>query len=254
MEAAFLLATLLSLATGAVYGYVGWRLSRRRVSGPSRLASGLFTAWWFTLCGFTLAGALVRLGAWAGVVDLPMYLTWTYLSLLAVCFALWALLYYLVYLLTGSRRLMTPLSVLYVLAYVAGVYVVSAGRAEALAVERWTVKLQYAQAPHPLAATLLLATILGPPIVAAAGYFRLYFRVEGATQRYRVGLVSVTFLTWFLSAMLAAASELNRVEWWPVASGVIGLLAALLIYLAYRPPGYVRRRYGVRAVDEEAPA
>lgn len=253
MEAAFLLATLLSLATGAVYGYVGLRLSRRRVSGPSRLASALFSAWWFTLAGMTLGGALVRLGARAGLVDLPMYVTWTYVSLLAICFALWALMYYLVYLLTGSRRLIAPLTALYATAYVACVYVVSAGRPESLVLERWTVKVQYASPPEPLVALVLVLALLGPPTLAAAGYFRLLFRVEGATQRYRVGLVSVTFLTWFLSATLAAASELNRVEWWPIASGLIGLLAALLIYLAYRPPGWVQRRYGVEAVDA-APA
>lgn len=253
-DAWFVVASLLGLAGSVVYGYVGWRLSRRRVEGPSRLASGLFSVWWAAIAATTGIGALVRLGVVAGVVDLPLYLTWTYLSLLFLVLALWALLYYLVYLLTGSRRAFGPITAGYAALFVYYVYLVTAARPRGLSVEGSRVVLDYAEPIQGVALLVALVAMLGPHLVAAAGYFRLFFKVEGATQRYRIGLVSATIFAWFLSAALGAATEASRNDWWLVASAAIGLAASLVILMAYVPPAWVRRRYGVASVDEPGPA
>ena len=249
-----LLATLLSLTGGAVYGYVGWRLSRRRVEGPSRLAHALFITWWATLAVYSGVGALVRLGVVTGVVDFPMYATWAYVGLLLVCVALWALLYYLVYLLTGSRRAFAPITAFYALVFVALVYLLTAAQPRGLVVEGARVALDNERPLQGLPFALAYAGLFGPHLVALVGYFRLLFRVDTPTQRYRIGMVSLTFLGWFLSAILGALTQANATPWWLLASGLIGLVASLLILAAYVPPRWVRRRYGVAPLDEAEPA
>lgn len=246
----FLVAALLSLVGGVAYGYVGWRLSRRPVEGPSRLASNLFSTWWATIAVMTGLGALVRLGVVAGVLSFPLYLTWIYLAMLLLCLALWALLYYLVYLLTGSRRALAPITAFYAILFVALVYVITAARPQGMVVEGSRITLDFARPFEGLPVFFLTAAILGPHLVAAAGYFRLFFRVGGATQRYRIGLVSATLFAWFLSSALAAATDATESDWWLLASAVIGLCASFVILMAYVPPRWVRERYRVASIDE----
>jgi hypothetical protein len=57
-------------------------------------------------------------------------------------------------------------------------------------------------------------------------------------------LVSWSVVAWFGSAFLAGAGGLAQQDWWQLASRAIGLVAALLIFLAYHPPAALRR-YGV---------
>lgn len=249
-SAAFLLSTLLSLATGALYGYVGWRLSRRQVEGPSRLALGLFTTWWASLAVISVAGALVRLGVAAGAVSFPLYLTYVYLSLLLLCLALWGLLYYLVYLLTGSRRSFAAITVFYAALFVSYVYLVTAARPQGVTVEGSRIVVDYARELAPGVTLFFLATLLGPQLVASIGYFRLFFKVDDRTARYRIGLVSSTIFTWFLSSAVGAATEATTSDWWLLASSLIALAASLLILAAYLPPRWVRDRWGIAGVDE----
>jgi hypothetical protein len=67
-------------------------------------------------------------------------------------------------------------------------------------------------------------------------------------------MVSFTLLGWFGSALLAYGTGLSTNPWWQAVSRSIGLVAALLIYAAYRPPGWVQRRWGVRSIDEAEPS
>lgn len=247
---ALLVSALLSLAAAAVYGYVGWRLSRRHVEGPSRLASSLFSTWWACIALVTGGGALVRLGVVTGVVDFPLYLTWTYLSLLVLCLSLWALLYYLAYLLTGSRRAFVPITAFYVLLFAWFVYLVTAAHPQGVEVQGARIAPIYEQPIEGTPVALALAAILGPHLVASVGYFRLFFKVEGRTQRYRIGLVAATIFAWFLSSALASATQASRSDWWLLASALIGLAASLVILAAYVPPRWVRRRYGIASIDE----
>lgn len=245
-----LIATILSVAGAIAYGYVGWRLSKRRVEGPSRRASMLFSTWWAALAAATAIGALLRLATVAGWVDLPLYLTVTHLNLLLICVALWGLLYYLVYLLTGSRRAFVPITVGYALLYVAFVYLVTLLHPQELLVEDGRARIVYERTASAGVTLAALAGILAPPMVAALGYFLLFFRVDDATQRYRIGLVSGTIFAWFLSSVIAAVTEVSGRAWWQLAASAIGLCAALLILAAYVPPRWIRRRYGIAAIDE----
>jgi hypothetical protein len=243
--------TALDVATMAVYAYVGWRLSRRRVEGSARLANKLFATWWVLLAGLTGLTVVQRIVASMGVEDLAFYLTLVEIQLLILCVALWALLYYFVYVLTGSRRAMAPITMFYAAYYVALVFLVTARHPTGVTLAGQTAVIEFANDANPIVLGVLATLFLGPVLVAAAGYVRLFFRVQEPTQRYRIGLIAATILVWFGTAAAASVTGLSQLAWWRTISSLLGLGAAMTIYLAYQPPRFVRRRYGVRPVNEE---
>lgn len=245
-----LLDALFLLLTGTVYTFVGYVTSRRRIGGDAQLAVELFALWWYALGAITLMGVPIRVLAYADMLNLGIMVTYTHLVVLGICVALWALLYYLVYLFTGSRRWLVPISVLYTLVYLWILYLIVAARPESVNVTDWNILLVYAN-PFPRVTSLILSLIISVPVVlAAGGYATLFFRVKGPTQRYRIGMVSFTIAAWFGSSVIAAALGINQDPTWIAASRLISLLSAVLIYAAYRPPGWVRRRWNVRAMGE----
>jgi hypothetical protein len=172
-------------------------------------------------------------------------------NLLAICIALFGLMYYLLYLFTGSRRLLVPLSLFYIAYYILIMYYVQAREPVAVVVGRWNASLQYAKpAEGPLFVAALLLLVF-PQIIGSLAYFTLYFRVQTLTQKYRILLVSWSILIWFLSALLASIAGLGQQDWWQVTSRLIGLFASLAILLAYDPLPWIRRRLGVSSIAEE---
>lgn len=248
--ATLLLDALMLLATAGVYAYVGRVTWRRRVGGEAQLASDLFATWWFAIAATTAGGALTRTLGYLGVEDLALYGTLSHVTLFSLYVGLWGLLYYLVYLFSGSRRLIVPISIFYTLLYAWTVYLVAMRQPTGLAVTEWNVRLTYAtELAAPVATAFVLLLIL-PPVLGAVGYARLYFRVDDPTQRYRIGLVGFTIAAWFGTTLLVFLLQVGGGLWWQMGSRIIGLVAACLIYAAYRPPAWVRARWGVRAVDE----
>ena len=244
----------LAAASAGVYSYVGTRLWNRRVEGPGRLAARLFAAWWVLLGGISAVSVGMGFLAAAGVADLALYLTIIEVYFLLLCVALWALLYYLVYVLTGSRRAVVPIATFYALFYVWILYLITSIHPQAVKIVDLSYRLDPQPQTSPAVTGVLLSLLLGPVLVAAVGYFRLFFRVEGRTQRYRIGLIAITLLAWFGSSGVAAVVGVSNEPWWGAVNSVLGLAAAVSIYFAYQPPSYVRRRFGIAAVGEETRA
>lgn len=248
-----LFGALLSLADAGIYFYVGQTLRRRRVVAPeARLAWRLFIVWWSALAGTTLAGSVLSLLGAFGVTDLPLFLTVTQLNLLAICIALYGLMYYLLYLFIGNRRVLGPLTVFYITYYLLLVYFINWRVPTGVVVGRWTTTLSYQQPPTGPFFALVLIFLVIPQILSGLAYFTLYFRVQEPTQKYRILLVSWSIILWFSSALLASAAGLAQQDWWQVASRLIGLAAALTILMAYRPLPWIKRRFGIASITEEA--
>ncbi len=250
-----LISTLFSIASAAIYGYVAARLHQRTISDPAaRLAWQLFGLWWYSLAATTLVGGILHLLGAFNLVSLPFFVALTYINILLICIALWGLLYYLVYLFTGSQRFLVPLTVFYILYYVLLVYLITASDPIGVEITRWTTQLVYT---HPLTGpffALALVLLVFPQILASLAYFTLFFRVREATQRYRVLLVSWCIILWFGSAFVASVAGLSREDWWQILSRLIGLGAALGILCAYLPPGIIRRRFGITSIAEQMQA
>ena len=255
------MSTTTLLAAGAfacvsalVYGSVGRRLQRRHVYGEATLAKDLFSVWWYGLACVTAMGGLFSLGAAFFAPNFVLILGLTYVAILVLCVALWALAYYLLYLFTGRRGLLMPLAGLYLVYFAYLAFFIAAASPDRLEVGKWTVQLHYTQEFSGSAGGALSVLILGPLLIGALAYFRLFFKVEGATQRYRIALVALSFMVWFGSSIVASVGGISTNDVWQLASRVIALAASLVILLAYLPPAWVKQRYGVRSVDEDEAA
>jgi hypothetical protein len=235
-ETTLLASAAFAAVAGLVYAYVGWRLSRRRVEGEAGLAAGLFAVWWYALGASSVITAGITAQAALGGPDTALFVAATYLNLLVVCIALWALLYYIVYIFTGRSSALWALTAFYVGYFVLLVYYVTASGPVGVQVESWRATLRYETPLGGPLVTAVLILLLFPQILAAAAYGTLFFRVTEATQKYRVLLVSTSIIVWFLSAFLGAASGLSTHDWWQLLSRSIGLLATLTILAAYLPP------------------
>jgi hypothetical protein len=248
-----LTSAIFSLVSAAVYGMVGFQLSRRVVSNSaSNFAWKLFTLWWFGLGFSTLIAFVFSLLGVIGRPLLPVFVALTYLNLLISCIALWALLYYLIYLFTGKTGILIPLSAFYLFYFLLLVYYITVSTPNGVEVGRWSTSLKFL---YPLTGPLIIIVLLLlvlPQIFGALAYLTLFFRVKERTQKYRILLVSLSLVIWFGLALVAAASGIADQDWWQVLSRAIGLAAALVILMAYRPPGLVQRRLGVASIMDEA--
>lgn len=247
-----LFSALFGLLAAGIYMYVGWRLSKRVISSSrAQLAWGSFTVWWYGLATITLIGAFLSLFGAVGITSLPLFVTANYLNLLIICLALCGLLYYLIYLFTGSSRSLILLAIFYLTYYVLLVYYLTASTPISVKVSRWNTTLDYhSQLTGPFFAIILIL-LLVPPIIGGLAYFTLYFRVTDITQKYRIFLVSWSIIIWFFSILIAQVGGLAEQDWWQLTSRFIGLAAALIILMAYLPPGWLKQRYGILSLRDD---
>lgn len=242
---------MLVVTTAAVYAYVGRRLGQRSVAGEARLAWRLFVHWWYGVAAVTLLGAASTLLPLVGVRDGAVYLTLVYVTFLVLAYSLWALLYYLVYLFTGNRRVLYPISVFYVCFYVFVLYLIAAsGLYYDAAAGELTPRNQ-------LPSWLLLVfgvLLVGPQIVGGIGYFRLFFKTDEPTQRYRIAIIAGSIVAWFSTSLIGQIpwgdSRVADLPHWQLFTRLVGLAAALAILAAYVPPRWVRERYGILSIEE----
>jgi len=255
VQPTLVISALFGCVSAGIYAYVGWRLRQRVIaSADGRLAWTLLRVWWFGLAGTTLSTALLSLLGAVGVTSLPVFIGLTYLNLLLICVALWGLLYYLVYLFTGSRRWLWPLSLFYIAYAAMLLYYITASGPIRVQAGRWSTTIVYQATPTGPVVIFILALLVFPQIIGALAYFTLYFRVKEARQKYRILLVSWSIILWFGSAFAASAAGLAQYDWWQIVSRVIGLGAAFAILIAYLPPAWLKQRLGLIAISDQASA
>jgi len=252
-QSTLLFSAFFAMTAAGIYGYVGWRLSKRVISSAeARLAWWSFTVWWYGLAVTTLIGGFQNLFGVVGLTSLPLFVTATYLNMLAICIALWGLLYYLIYLFTGNSRSRVPLAIFYITYYFMLVYYITTSIPSDVSVSRWNTTLTYrAPLTGPFFGVVVVLLLL-PQIIGGLAYFTLYFRVPEVTQKYRVLLVSWSIIIWFLSPLIALAGGIGQQDWWQLASRFIGLAAALTILMAYLPPRWLKQRYGIISLSDES--
>ncbi len=240
-----------SLVTASLYLYVGRVLRRREVSPEARLANGMFVLWWQSLGYLGVAGVGIMGLYVAGHLEIWMYQAYVTFVLLILFLALWGLQFYLVYLYTGSKRSFKVLGIFYALLFVATLALIEyVGAPERIVDDGWSIRTE----PRAEFGTLFnlgfALLLLGPQLVAAVAYGRLYFKTTDRTQRYRIAMISVSIIVWFGSSIIASAADLSDTLAWRLASRAISILAATGILAAYKPPAWVRKKYGVEGVKE----
>lgn len=250
MSPTALFTQFIILTTGAFCLYIAIQLGKRQLTETGdRLAWSAFRIWWLAL-GLNIGlGAVNTLMALASIYNLTAHLILMLSSILVLCIALWGLLYYLIYLFTGSRLWAWPLAAFYGLVFVSLVaYLFFVLQPVGVIHENGSASLQYASDAPELNVLIVAIFILLPQILAALAYFSLFFRVKDRAQKYRVLLVSLSILVWFSSPFIALGLGWADLPWWSLASRLLGLAAVLAIYWAYYPPIFIQRRFGIAGI------
>jgi hypothetical protein len=241
---------LVALATGLVYGYVARLVLQRRTSPEARRANDAFATWWacFGLLE-GVAGAYQVANAF-GYQDLTLIVTVLDLVFLLLVAAIWGLVYYLVYLYTGSSRPFWPLAFAYG-SLAAGLLYLLAWLDPSGFNANGT--LATARVLPPAVGVALGLVLALPIVVAAVAYGSLYFRVDGRAQRFRIAIVAGSFLAWFLWSTVSSllqlstrsASDATLRSTLAVVNAAIALAVPVLVVLAYKLPARHPERFGV---------
>lgn len=241
------IASLVDLATGGVFGYVGARVAGRHVAGPARRAALAFGVWWYFLSfnaiqtGLRGMAAAFDLVPPDGVVESSL-VALSYAAVIALCAGVAGLLYFLVYLFRGSERAFWPIVGFYAAYAVVAVYAYSLLQPNGVAAGKWFAGVTTGSTIGSAFFAIMVLLLFVPQIGGAVAYGALYFRLESAEKRYRVALVSTSLAVWLTLTLLAPFLGLGRYEWWAAGGRLVGLAAALAVLLAYHPTRAIRAR------------
>lgn len=234
---------LLPLATAILLTYVGFLVLRRQTGARDRLALRMFALWWVCAGVVILLASMPTQLTLLGVADVGILQAITYVNAAPLAVGLCGLLYYLVYIYTGRQRAIIPIVIAYAAFFAFEIYYFSQFGARSLESTAWSVRSVSAVRPPPWMSVLFGIAVALPILVAAVGYGSLLARVDGPEQRYRITLVSGAFLLWFAPLLLAFLVGWDDADWFPLLYQAPGVVAGLLIVLAYRPPAFVARRW-----------
>ncbi len=251
-DAATLGILAVNLVLGVALALVGRVVWARRPEGPGAAAAGAFATWWYTLAALQLGGVLDVVVANTIGWSLSAYLAYVQGVILALVVALGALMYYMVYIFTGARGAWKPIAILYAEYFFILLYWIALARPDGLAQSAGGTTLRYANDLTDAAFTQFIGLLLiVPPILAALAYLTLFFRVEERSQKFRIAAIGGTFALWFGSSLLVGQfTDWTETMGWRIASAAITLAAAIVVYAAFDPPAWVRRRFALHGYGE----
>ncbi len=243
------LATLMGAASAVLYGTVGVITWKRGTSPESRLANRAFALWWIALGGVVLVGLAFASLTQNRVIGLTGFLAYVYILIGTLVAAVACLLYYLLFLYTGRASVWKSIAVGYVAFMAYTVVLIELQDPIGVVREGGDLTFEFAQEVEPSHWTVLLwsLALLIPVVVAAVAYLRLYTAVDTNEQRYRIVMVGGSFLFWFGSSLIATVTLRGLgidepPDWWAIVQQGIGLLAGVMVLMAYVPPPPIRRR------------
>lgn len=247
-----LVAATAGLVAATLFAYVGYRLGKRVVSSPEgRAAFTCFRIWWYGAAAATAVAPVRQILYMNGRLEPWMYETSANVTVVLASIALWGLLCNLVYLYTGSVRWWGPIAGVYV---AAGVLLlgVRAWMGPALFVtdNGWELVAATSRSLPQWGAVTVILALLAPPLAASLAYLGLLRFAPEPTQRYRIVMVSGSLMAWFGGTILAGIVTLPPAVQ-TLFTRSLGILAALIILLAYDPPRWLRDRLGVARAGEE---
>ncbi len=239
---------LLNTLMATVYMLVANTVLRRRPQGPGRGAATAFALWWWCLAALSL-GALVDFGIRHTVGwSLAGLLGYTQLVLLDITIALAALMYYLIYLYTGRPGAWKPIAVAYAIYFGAILYYIAAADPVGVEASALGSQLEYANDLSGTTFARMLGLLLILPImIAAVAYFSLFFKAPERSQRFRIAMVAGALFVWFGSSLIVGQfTDYGETHSWRLISPLIALTASWIIFVAFSPPNWLQRRFGIQ--------
>lgn len=223
------------IATALLLGYVSVLVLRKRTSADGKLPLRMFSLWW--VCAglvILLAGAPTMLTV-VGVSDVRLFTVLGYASAAPLALGLFGLLYYLLYIYTGKRGAIWPLGAAYAAFFLFTLYYFSQFGPRHIETSVFSVRAIPDTRP-PVPMRILFGAGVGLPIIGALiAYASLYPRARDPAARHRIATVSGAFALWFLPVVVALVSGWSEAAWFPLVYQVPGVVAAILIVIAYRP-------------------
>ena len=253
MEPTFYAGTALGLATAAVLAYVGRLQHLRAASGRSgdRAAIMSFALWWYGAATVLLLVALQSVLVLVGVESILLHNTIRYVRMGPLSVAAGSLLFFMLYLLTGRMAWRTLLTVAYAGFFLFSIYYAYLSEPVTLTVTAWDVRMT-ADKPVPGWLDLLFGILLaGPILLATISYATLFFKVRDSQQRYRLALLASSFIVWFGAILGGYFLGITSRPWFSVVYEAPGILAGVLVILAYRPPRWIQRRLTATSTEPD---
>lgn len=211
-------------------------LNRRRVAEEAQGMRALrsFAVAWFGYAGFAAANASRSLLAGLGWTDVSTHVAIQIAAYGLFCLTLWGLTTYLLVIYRGTLD-----RTAHVRAYFAGLFVLLVAvtlwnAPSGIETDGWVPSLIQTRTLPPPLFLLVLLSLLGPPLVLAVAYAALYPRTADPVARRRILLVSASLVLWVGVNLLANATAIRSLDWWPPASRALAVLATLGLVQAYR--------------------
>jgi hypothetical protein len=233
-------SVVITVAVAAVYLFVGHRIADRDVSPRARLASLQFALWWGGLGVGVGLGAIELALALLNVLPFALALAFALVDdLIAVAF-LWGLVGFLTYVYSGKYHLI-ELGALYGAFYFMILYYVLVQSPYAVAFQAGAPTLLYSQTAPLWLAGPIIVILLGPEIVGGVLYLSLLRRTHDQGTRSRIWLVGGGIMLWFAIDLFVPDST----GAWALVRSVVEVIPGLMTIVAYYPPGWAQRRWGL---------
>ncbi|PKK86205.1 MAG: hypothetical protein CVT48_02175 [Thermoplasmata archaeon HGW-Thermoplasmata-1] len=248
------LITVIQTATMLAFFMIGGMLLKRKAKKEFSRPIFFFAMWWLIIGFSTAKTVLEKIMVDYEYYGLHMFLL--YLNTVLVFAGLFFLLYYTLVIFTGKEKTTIPFGVFFlallimILAFIVAshpVVVTEAGGDLAPGSIDYEIEMPIWMI------TVLVLGIIVPQLGVCIALYALFFKLKGQpTQRYRVFLISTSLFLWFGSSLLVYfAGSAGGSGAWLIIKELIALFAGMMIYFAYNPPTFVRRKYNITGLADE---
>lgn len=248
------LGATLTVLEGLTYVFVAERRRTRSIVGSRGLALVCFVAFWYTSGANKILAAGANYAAAFDRLSLNLYVSTLLINFALLAVGLGCLLYYLLFLFTGKRRILYPVAVTYILYYFVLTYTLINGQPTIIHEGTWRISHEGTRAASGPLQLLNLVLLAVPQTVGALMLLAVRGRSQDPTLRYRLALVPLALVAWTIGIVLVGLPGFYDSAAMQFSSRAIGALAALITLAAYEPFSWVRRRYGVHGLEPSTPS
>ena len=256
VEAGLVVTASASLLAALLFAAVAWILARRPYEPAVRLVGYAYALAW-ALFAIEAASDAGRVGGAAfGDPSLAAYLLLARVKIVAAGGAIFAFGYYVSYLWTGGHRWRIPLFALGLAHATLFLWLVAGYDPVGVEVGTWTTQLvQGGETGVPAALGIfVLVFFFLPPVVIAGFYLALVRRLAQGGQRFRVRAIALAILVFHATATVQFNPDTPPDAPWFPALVSLNVVAGVIALAAYRPPGWMARRFGLHDLAAEPAA
>lgn len=232
-----LLSTAITLPLAFAYLVVGAKIHRRsRIESQPALA--WFAAFWIGVGAYGMAEGAWMMAHLAGLSSWPLALFILHAKIVATVAGFGGLVVYLLAIHGVDRRRIALVVAGYAILLAALETFYSWRDPIAQEPGTWGMRLLYANNDTQPYWSVLMALMFVPPTLAALSYAALLRHADDPALRYRISLVSLSLLAFFLPAF--AGWRAGGFAWWGAVEKALSATMAVGVLLALWPPRPIR--------------